>query len=148
MDIFNNGSKTADLWIPAATYLHKLGTFETEHKNAILQTFQIVENETMDPYTAFKETTHLYASGRDIQRSTVAMNYIILLDSLCDKKTEIGAVYKWYMSNRLYSQPGGIKFQLGDLSVNRAYLISMQVTQVDPAQKTAVVTFVVILDNQ
>lgn len=153
--IFGTDTK-AKLFIPGGSASWSIGDIvkARQYDNALLLSFSLVDQETIDIRRCFEETTHIFAYGRNMNTSLLQVSLLLFLYDGCKgaaanrggwlKTSELRDKYE---QNRIYKKQDTIKIVIDDFNID-GYLIKMDISDVNPALKTCTATFTFIPDQE
>lgn len=141
----------AKLFLPVATANWNIAGIVTNGSaNIILASFSLDDMEAIDIRRCFNETNHIFALGRDIERSILTVEVIVFLGKVCDgsgSKT-IDNIRGAYESHRVSKSRSSFDVQIGTYLQASGFPIRMTVGSVDPATQSCRIAFTFILDDK
>lgn len=151
MTIFGTANaKPARLFLPKATATWSLeGLFEGSNKgsNAVLYSIGLSDVESLDIRRCFNETNHIFSFGRDISKTIMTVSVMVFLGEPCDGSggVTLDNLHGKYEKARLSKAKEPKMIQFDDVTAY-GFLISMQVSGIDPRTSSFIAQFNYILD--
>ena len=151
MAVVIGSGQNAKIFVPAASASWNIDGIaqKGDYDNLLLLSFSIHDQEVIDIRRCFEETTHIFAFGRDINKTVLQVSLLMMLATGCTQLNyaTIEDMQKAYSDNRVYKKLDSVAVTIDGLTLN-GFLIEMNMGDVNPATKTSVVTFTFILDQE
>ena len=151
--IFGN-NQTTKLFLPKGSAKWELGEVlkKGQYNNIFLLSFSLRDRELVDIRRCFDETTHIFAFGRNPAQCILQVSILMFLYNGCPETATSWAtpdeLRKSYSKNRIYKKTDApIAITVDDFT-NSGFLIDMSIDNVNPSDKTCVVTYTVLLDQE
>lgn len=137
--------------IPKASLDWKVlpGLEKGTYSNVILYSFSEQDSETIDVRRCFQDVNHIFAFGRDTERSLFTVNLLCFLGEMCGggAQAKISNLKSLYDNNRIYKNPNPISITI-DQDTIKGYLTQLTIGQVDARTQSCVVSYTFIIDQE
>jgi hypothetical protein len=148
-------NQAAKLFLPkgSASWNIKDVVKKDQYANVFLLSFSLRDRELVDVRRCFDETTHIFAFGRNPAQCVLQVSVLMFLYNGC---TEAAATKNWarlddirkaYAKQRVYKSTKALEVTIDGFTCN-GFLIDMSIDNVNPSDKTSVVTFTFLLDQE
>ena len=150
MTIFGTeNAKPARLFLPKATATWSLeGLFDgSNNSNAILYSIGMADVESLDIRRCFNETNHIFSFGRDVSKTIMTVSVMVLLGKPCDGSGDVtlDSIRGKYEKARVSKAKDSKMIQFDDTTAH-GFLISMNISGIDPRTSSFIAQFSYILD--
>lgn len=139
----------AKLFLPKASSSWDIaGIVGNGDGNVILASFELLDIEAVDIRRCFNETNHIFALGRDIERSVVSADVMVFFGKPCEGSggKKISDIRSAYEKKRISKSLSTQDIRCDAFSAT-GFLIRMTVSGVDAATQSCHVGFTFILDG-
>lgn len=151
MTIFGAADKPAKMFLPVADIDWNIGDI-ARRGDANLIPYSLDQNyaEITDIRKCFAEANHIFALGRDIERSVMNVDLLMFLGRTCDDSGNAKSLIDLrnaYAKSRISKLKAPIQICFDAFTTN-GFLVNMCIRGVDPSTQSCHVVFTFIVDEK